>query len=172
MSKVKKFWNMPIHSKDIAFLNLNFPPFCAIFSDKNGGKLNFQNAIFWMDWYISKHFSPLTSLRWLLLETIIRYPIIQKQNLAGTLWRHFPAKNAKIWKSGMVISILLQNFKWIALKPVKINKGRGFWCRICPPWKVKLVLWNSKTLSESSSGIGASSQNVCLVPISSFWTIY
>ena len=123
--KSEKIWNMPIHSKDIAFLNLNFPPFCAIFSDKNGGKLNFQNAIFWMDWYISKNFSPLTSLRWLLLETIIRYPIIQKQNLAGTLWRHFPAKNAKIWKTknvrffGMVISILLQNFKWIALKPIK-----------------------------------------------------
>ena len=38
--------------KDIAFLNLNFPPFWAIFSNKNGGKLNFQSAIFWMDWLV------------------------------------------------------------------------------------------------------------------------
>ena len=28
----------------MAFRNLNFSPFCAIFSN-NGGKLNFQNAI-------------------------------------------------------------------------------------------------------------------------------
>ena len=54
----------------------------------------------------------------------------------GTLWHHFPAKNAKIWKTknmhffGMVGSTLLQNFKWIALKLKNMNKGEHFWCHI------------------------------------------
>ena len=34
----------------------------------------------------------------------------------------------------MVSSILLQDFKWIALKLKKMNEGERFWCHICPPW--------------------------------------
>ena len=43
----------------------------------------------------------------------------------------FSRKNAKIWKTknirffGIVSYILLQNFKWIALKLKKMNKGRS-----------------------------------------------
>ena len=32
-------------------------------------------------------------------SAIIRYPIILKTKFVGNLWRHFPAKNAKIWKT-------------------------------------------------------------------------
>ena len=53
----------------------------------------------------------------------------------------FSRKNAKIWKTkkirffGMASSILLQNFKWIALKLKKMNKSRRrFWCHIYLPW--------------------------------------
>ena len=83
----------------------------------------------------------LTSLWWLLSETIIRYPIILKTKFGGNVVTSFPAKNAKIWKTnnvrffGMVNSILLQNLKWIALKLKKTNKGRCFWCHICPPYR-------------------------------------
>ena len=67
----------------------------VLFLVTNGGKLNFQNAISF-EWIgVFENFSLLTSLWWVLSETIIRYPIILKQNLAGTLWHQFPAKMPK-----------------------------------------------------------------------------
>ena len=154
MSKVKKIWNMPIHSKDIAFLNLNFPPFCAILVTKWRKTELSKRYIFWMDWFISKIFSPLTSLWWLLSETIIRYPLIQKRNLAGTLWRHFPAKNAKIWKREHTF-FWNGDFHIVAKFQVNCIKTYKRWIKVgtfdvtyAHRERVKLVLWNSKNLAR------------------------
>ena len=105
------------------FWKFIFPPFFT----KNSTKwLQIQiskSYIFWVDGHISIFFSLLTSLRWLLSEIIIRYPIIIKTKFGGNFvtwfsrqkYRNLKNKNTYIF-FGMVSSILLQNFKWIALK--------------------------------------------------------
>ena len=81
---------------------------------------------------ISKIFSLLTSLWWPLSETIIRYPIISKTKFGRNFVTSFPAKMPKFEEQntcvffGMVSSILLQDFKWIALKLKKMNEGERF----------------------------------------------
>ena len=126
-------------------------------------KLNFQNAnIFWVVRPISKIFSLLTSLWWPLSETIIRYPIISKTKFGRNFVTSFPAKMPKSEEQktcvffGMVSCILLQDFKWIALKLKKMNEGERFWCHICPPWRTSVStihhekLWKRYRISRGN----------------------
>ena len=147
MSKVKKFFKYTYPFKRYSVLKVQFSAILLLKIAQNGRKFKFKNAISF-EWIgIFQIFSLLTSLWWLLSETIIRYPIILKTKFGGNFVTSF---SRKIWKTknirffGIVSSILSQNFKWIALKLKKMNKGRRrFWCHICLPWKFESRVFSS-----------------------------
>ena len=127
--KWKQFWNMPSQSKDIAFSHL----FVLLLVTK-WWKIELSKCyIFWVDRHISKMFLLLTSLWWLLSETIIRYPFILRTKFGENFEETFSyqkfqnLKNKKKTFFGMVSSILFKNFKWIVLKLKKTNEGERFW---------------------------------------------
>ena len=55
----------------------------------------------------------------------------------------------------MVSSILLQDFKWIALKRKKMNEDERFLCHICPPWRTSVSnmesYWNATASREETT---------------------
>ena len=150
MSKVKKFLKYTYPFKRYSVLKVQFSAILLLKIAQNGGKFKFKNAISF-EWIgIFQNFFTLTSLWWFLSETIIRYPIILKKKFGGNFVTSFSRKNAKMWKTknirffGMASSIGLQNFKWIALKLKKMDKGRRrFWCHICLPWKFESRVFSS-----------------------------
>ena len=71
MSKVKTFFKYAYPVKRYSV----FTPFCTIFSNKMVENWTFK-TLYLLSRHISKMFSLLTSLWWLLSETIIRYPFI------------------------------------------------------------------------------------------------
>ena len=85
-------------------------------------------------------FSLLTSLRWLLSEIIIRYPIIIKTKFGGNFVTWFSRQ--KMPKSEKQKHIhffcngefyIVAKFQVNCVKNKRMNKGRRFWCHICPP---------------------------------------
>ena len=94
----------------------------------NAIHLKFCKTLYLLNGQAYFNFFPLfTSLWWVLSETIIRYPIILKAKFGRnfvTSFSHRKRQNLKKKKKrrqkicffGMVSSILLQTFKWIAVK--------------------------------------------------------
>ena len=102
------------------------------------GNSNFKTLYLWVDRDISKHFSLLISLWWVLSEPIIMYPKILKPNLAGLLWRHFPAKKSQNLKNKK--NTILGNGEFYIVANFQVNfSGERFRCHTCPPWN-NLVL--------------------------------
>ena len=73
---------------------------CAIFSNKWREIQNSMHHNFWVVQHFSEMFLVLRSSWHVPSETVIEYTctIILKIFLAANEWRHFPTKNAKIWK--------------------------------------------------------------------------
>ena len=110
-------------------------------SVQNGGKIKFQNAVISFEWLgIFQNFCAFD----ILVVSSFRNFYQISYNNKNKIWRElsdviFPPKMPKSEKHnnvfffGMVCSILLHNFKCIALKLKKINKSERFLCHICPP---------------------------------------
>ena len=70
----------------------------------------------------------------------------------------------------MVSSILLQDFKWIALKRKKMNEGERFLCHICPPWRTSVSnihhekLWKRYHISRENYSVNCRNSYTQLRP--------
>ena len=128
MSKVKIFLKYAYPLKRYSVLKVDFSAILLlkIFKFQNDISLEWIGMFqkFFPFWHPYSEFFQKPSL------DIILY---WEQNLVGTLWRHFPTKNVKIWKTKNIhffwmVGSTLQNFK----KLKNMNKGEHFWCHIYP----------------------------------------